>query len=309
MLSLGLKDTARQEAPGWLQTTRALGHRSVRLATRQRSSGAVHTPPAPPPCPPGWRAAAPDFIGVGAQRCGTTRWFDLIACHPQVMRPMITKELHYFDRFFAADFTAADASAYREHFPRDGDRKSGEWTPSYLCSPWIPALLAASAPEARVLVLLRDPVERYISGLVHETAIARENGAPLSELAPLQAFARGLYGAQLARLLDHFERSQLLILQFERCTREPAAELRRTFEFLGVDSAFLPELDTHPHRQPDKPTLPAATRQAYVEAYQDDVSMLTERFSEIDLALWPNFAQLAQGELKPGAPSRRLATI
>jgi hypothetical protein len=290
----GLRDARRKETPGWLRASRSLGHRSVRRVTRQRSDGGVREPPTPPACPPGWRTGPPDFVGIGGQRCGTTRWFNLIGSHPQVVRPKTTKELHYFDRFYAGGFKAAHAASYRDYFPRDGERKTGEWTPMYLCAPWIPRLLAEAAPQARLLVLLRDPVERYLSGLQHDAKVAREHGAPLSELAPLQALARGFYNAQLTHVLAHFDRSQILVLQYERCTREPLTELRRTFEFLGVEEpGFVPELDAHPHRQPNKPTLDADTRGAYVRAYRGDVAALARGFPEIDLALWPNFAHLA----------------
>src|ERR1700722_14580356 len=61
-------------------------------------NGGVDTPPAPPQAPPGWTTGPPDFVGVGFQRCGTTRWYNLVAAHPQIARPVAMKELHFFDR-------------------------------------------------------------------------------------------------------------------------------------------------------------------------------------------------------------------
>lgn len=230
---------------------------------------------------------------MGAQRCGTTRWFDLIASHPEVIPPLSTKELHYFDRFYLEQPTAAAVAGYHEHFPRDGSRKVGEWTPCYMSSPWVPSLLATAAPDVRLLVLVRDPIDRYVSGLQHDGGLAREQGQPLSQHAPLEAYLRGLYYEQIENLLAHFDRSQILLLQYERCTREPLSELRRTFEFLGLrDVAFAPRLDAHPHLQPKKPTLEAKTRAAYVRAYREDVLRLARAFPEIDLSLWRNFAHL-----------------
>jgi hypothetical protein len=247
-----------------------------------------------PPCPAGWRTGPPDFVGVGAQRSGTTRWFDLIVAHPEVAVPTATrKELHYFDRFYAEAFTPADRAAYGEYFPRPQGLITGEWSPSYLTSPWVARMLAAAAPDARILVLLRDPVERYISGLQRHHRVASASGQPLDAMAPLDAFARGLYHAPLGRLQKRFSRSQVLILQYERCTAEPGSELRRTYEFLGLDDAvFVPELDAHPNRQPDKTELHPEARTALVEAYACDVSMLVRDYPEIDLGLWPNFTQL-----------------
>jgi hypothetical protein len=277
-----------------MSASRSSARASLRRLTQRRARAGVQRPPSPPPCPPGWRTGPPDFIGVGVQRCGTTRWFELLGSHPEIIPPGTAKELHFFDRFYAGGFTAADAAEYQSYFPRDAGRKAGEWTPLYMSVPLIPSLIATAAPDARLLVLLRDPVERYVSGLEHDTRRARAHGLPLSQLAPVEAFARGLYHAQLTGLLSYFERSRVLILQYERCTREPLCEWKRTIEFLGLtDLEFVPDLDSHPNRQPSKPSLDADTRAAYVRAYRADVSSLAEAFPEVDLGLWPNFADLA----------------
>jgi hypothetical protein len=271
----------------------AMSHPEVKPATLAYRG--IREPPPPPDCPPGWRTGPPDFMGVGAQRCGTTRWFDLIVAHPEVIAPPgLRKELHFFDRFHAGGFTAPDAAAYHQYFPRPEPKLTGEWTPLYLAAFWVPEMLAQAAPQARLLVLLRDPVERYISGLQHHHRQAEFNRSPLDAAAPLDAYLRGLYGAQLEALLAHFDRSQLLVQQYERCTREPLAELRRSYEFLGLKhSGFTLDLEAHPNRQPGKRPLHPDARRALVEAYRDDVARLVDRFPEIDLTLWPNFSHLA----------------
>lgn len=267
----------------------------VASATRRRPSvdGGMDMPPPAPGCPPGWEIGPPDFIGVGVQRCGTTRWFNLIASHPEITRSVAAKELHYFDRFHSLAPTPEELLDYHKYFPRASSQKVGEWTPLYMTAPWTPRLLAAAAPDAHLLVLLRDPLERYLSGLQLDTAVAARRGAPLSRYAPLEAFVRGLYHAQLSGLLRHFERSQVLIQQYESCTRNAPAELRRTFEFIGVDADFLPDLHAHPRQQAQKPALDADTRAAYIAAYRQDVLRLAADFPEVDLSLWPNFAGLA----------------
>lgn len=256
----------------------------------------VRAPPPPPPCPEGWRTGPPDFVGVGAQRCGTTRWFDLIAAHPQVQKPPgLRKELHYFDRYHEGGFGAAEAEGYHAHFPRPPGALTGEWTPLYLTAVWVPAMLAASTSEVRLLVVLRDPVERYRSALQHHRRAADAEGRPLDALAPHDAFLRGLYGAQLKRLLTHFERAQVLVLQYERCVSDPQGELRRTWEFLGLDDPGHDlDLKAHPNRQSEKRPLHADARRGLVDAYSEDVTELVASFPEIDVGLWPNFAQLAK---------------
>lgn len=275
----------RAAAPRW----------ALKLAGRLDEGGVIFPSP-PPSCPSGWHTGPPDFVGVGVQRGGTTRWYDLIASHPEVAQPTVEKELHYFDRFYAGGWTPADMHRYHEYFPREDGSKVGEWTPMYLSAPWIPRLLAAAAPDTRLLVSLRDPVERFLSGLEHSTRIASERGAPLSRHAPLEAFMRGFYHAQLSGLLLHFDRSQVLVLQYERCAAEPLDELRRTFEFLGLrDVGFRPDVGARPNAsRNEKPKLDPDTLESCVRAYSDDVTNLLDSFPEIDVRLWPNFAHLAR---------------
>lgn len=275
--------------------TRSLGHRWVRRLTRQSHDGGVRRPAPPPACPPGWETGPPDFVGVGAQRCGTTRWFRLISSHPEVASSPTDKELHFFDRYYEGGFEEADVSAYHAYFPRPAGARTGEWTPLYGSSPWVPKLLARAAPDVRLLVLLRDPVERFLSALQHNARLSHEQGMPLNRLAPVEAFRRGFYHAELEALSPYFDPAQILVLQYERCAREPLEQLRRTFEFIGVaDSGFVPaELDANPNPQRSKPKLDAETRDSYVRAYREDVVALARAFPEIDLALWPNFAEPA----------------
>jgi hypothetical protein len=245
------------------------------------------------PRPEGWTVGPPDFVGVGVQKAGTSWWFEAICQHPKVQwvgdRP---KELHFFDRFWRVPFSHEDASAYHELFPRPAGRLIGEWTPRYMADYWTPRLLAAAAPDARLLVMLRDPVERYISGLTH--VISR--GAPLDPIIAADAFGRGLYALQLDRLTRYFDRSQILVLQYERSTVQAASELARTFDFLGLE-ALRPVPDVvrtrvNPTASP-KPTLNRDARQALVDAYWNDVHDLVRMDISLDLSLWPNFASLA----------------
>jgi hypothetical protein len=278
----------------------ALSGRANGAESAPPTVGGPGLPPALPACPEGCVTGAPDFIGVGAQRCGTTRWFDLITAHPEVAAPASRKELHFFDRFHSGGYKPGHTERYHQYFPRPAHLKAGEWTPYYMSAPWIAPLLAAAAPEARLLVALRDPLERQLSGLQLEGERQRQRGEQLTRSMALEQFVRGLYHQQIVRLLRHFDRSRILILQYERCTREPLAELRRTYEFLGLeDVEFVPSLDAHPLRQPEKPELDAPTREAYLDAYREDVGRLVQAAPEIDIGLWPNFAHLAERSAPP----------
>jgi hypothetical protein len=234
----------------------------------------------------------PDFVGVGVQRAGTGWWYELIADHPRVSRVATTrKELHFFDRFWREEFTDAEVDRYHRFFPRAPGTLAGEWTPRYMFDPWIPALVRRAAPAAKLLVLLRDPVERYQSGIAREARLAEKRGQPVEAAVWSDAFARGLYASQLRHLLEHFPREQVLVLQYERCDAEPVAELRRTYEFLGVEPAeHVPaSLRDWVGRRNPKDELPGHVRAELVRAYVDEVRALVELCPELDLGLWPNF--------------------
>jgi sulfotransferase family protein len=130
----------------------------------------------PTPCPPGWEVGPPDFVGVGAQRSGTTWWYELITAHPQVVSPGPQKELHFFTRFWNESVADADIGEYHQFFPRPAGKAVGEWSPFYMYESWTPRFLAAAAPDARILVMLRDPVDRYRSDIVHYVNAAARDG-------------------------------------------------------------------------------------------------------------------------------------
>jgi hypothetical protein len=242
----------------------------------------------------GRRPAPPDFVGVGAQRAGSSWWHRLLEDHPAVFPLGLgAKELHFFDRFWRGGYDASDGRAYADHFMRPPGMMCGEWTPRYMYDPWTPSLLRRAAPDARLLVQLRDPVERFHSGIWHAaTFVGRVDADVING-----AIARGRYGSQLQLLLKHFPREQVLVLQMERCRRDPAEMLARTFSFLGLDATV--------QLAPDKVGVPRNVRsgppiqvdpklvESLPRIYADEVRLLMDIVGDdIDPQLWPNFAHL-----------------
>jgi Sulfotransferase domain len=243
----------------------------------------------PPDIPPGWRAGPPDYVGVGTIRSGTTWWNYLIRCHPDVARPPSRqKEVHYFDQF-ADPAGYADPAAYYAYFPRPEGKQCGEWTPRYMSDARTAALLAHVAPAARLLVLLRDPVERIISTL---TYVRHKFRTEPDSFVISREFSRSLYCGQLGNLLKHFPREQLLVLQYEQCRADMGKQARRTFEFLGLDPERLRLTARHSRaRNPTKwPrfVLDQELIESSGEALRADLRALAGQFPEIDQSLWPS---------------------
>jgi hypothetical protein len=206
----------------------------------------------------------PDFIIIGAQKGGTTSLYDYVVQHPDV-RAAVGKGLHFFD-----EHHARGAAWYRSNFPvlpeRLGARPrplplTGEASPDYMSHPLVPARVAALVPRVRLIALLRDPVARAQSHYHHERSRGRE---PLSFAEALDReeerlrgelervgfdetrshalrhssyASRGVYVDQLARWLQHFPRSQLLVLRSEDLYADPEATTHQVFAFLGLPPA------------------------------------------------------------------------
>jgi Sulfotransferase domain len=232
-------------------------------------------------------------------RCGTTWWFRQIVLHPQVLfvRGTHRKEVHFFDSLAGVDVLSPDQRAqYAGYFPRqDPTDVTGEWTPRYVYEPWVAPLLAQAAPRARVLMMLRDPVDRYVSGVKRSSRwLDRRAGKVGLTLESIVAEQRGisLYAAHLGRLLESFPREQVLIIQYERCLDHYDDELERTYGFLGLDSSFRPPPRRNRPVPPAAGEAPDAEQAALAREFAADVRRLVEIAPEIDVSLWPSVRDL-----------------
>jgi hypothetical protein len=251
-----------------------------------------------PDCPPGWRTGPPDFVGVGAQKAGTTWWFKLIEAHPRVHAiPDQRPELHFFDRYLEGWPEPADIERYHRFFPRPDGYLAGEKTPNYMACHWVPRMLHEAAPGTRPIVLLRDPIARYVSGRTHDDArMTRVQGGGRDAADDVRwvsdAFAKGLYAQQLDWLRSAFSDDRILVLQYERCVRDPAGQLARTYAFLGLPLHEPPAEELVRPRnvtRRDKLDLAPQRRELLVEAYRADVARLSGMVPDLDLSLWPDF--------------------
>ena len=201
----------------------------------------------------------PDFLIIGAQKAGTTSLHAYLCEHSRIPAAA-KKEVHFFDQEFHRG-----TDWYRAHFQRyEEGTFSGESTPYYLFHPLAPERVAEVLPDCKLIVLLRDPVDRAFSHHNHECALGFEaldfEGAIEAEPQRLvgeeerltrepgyRSFAhqhhsylsRGRYAEQLERWFESFDRERLLVLSAEDLFTEPEEIVGEAQEFLGV-AAELP---------------------------------------------------------------------
>jgi hypothetical protein len=181
--------------------------------------------------------ALPDFVIIGAQKGGTSFLYYLLTRHPLV-EPAARKELHFFDQ---PELFDNGAEWYRRCFPRlsskDGQRSiTGEATPYYLFDPPVAKRMAEIVPNARLIALLRNPVDRAYSHYqmqvkrgtepkTFEAAIEQQNSSYVS---------RGIYVDQLLRWFEFFSKEQMLILKSEDFFERPIDTLKLVLTFLDL---------------------------------------------------------------------------
>jgi cytochrome P450 len=246
------------------------------------------------------RGALPNAIIIGAMKSGTTSLFDYLTQHPDVCGSR-TKELHFFDNQFAKG-----TRWYRANFAPRGEQVVLESSPYYFFHPLAAARAAALVPQAKLILLLRNPVDRAYSHfnqnkeeglepLSFEEALEAEAGrlagaeeALVSGRAATshahQTFsyaAKGVYAPQLCRWLGHFPREQMLILKAEDLFRNPQDTVDRVTDFLGIARFAVADLSGGNRRR--YPLMHPETRQR-LEALFDAPNAETEALTGIG---WP----------------------
>lgn len=215
-----------------------------------------------------WRVL-PDFVIIGAQKAGTTTLYDNLVKHPAVHSCDI-KEVHFFDSNWGKG-----ENWYRAHFATQREKTgaqarrelwiTGEGSPYYLFHPLVAGRMKQVCPQARFIVILRDPVERTYSHYQHEKRKGREPLSFQDALAdeeqrlageanriisgaadtsfPHQHYsykARGHYAEQLEEWFRHFPREQFLILESTVLNEDFSGVFRQVHKFLGVEPQELP---------------------------------------------------------------------
>lgn len=242
--------------------------------------------------------ATPDLLICGAQRCGTTSMYQALRQHPAVLRPVARKGVHYFD-----DVTYLRGMQwYRSHFPlqahlqarsrRVGERaRTFESSPYYLFHPAAPGRIAADLPGVKVLILVRDPVERAYSAYTHESArgyetetfaaaLALEDERLAGEEERLIAdpgysshahrhqgyVRRGRYIDQILRMVEALGADNVHVVDAEDFFTDPGPVWSEVTRFLGI-SLGAPTFRRHNARP--RSDMPAALRSELAERFED----------------------------------------
>jgi len=183
-----------------------------------------------------------NFLGVGAQKAGTSWIYACLYEHPEICAPV--KEIHFFSR----PRFAKGRDWYERHFRTcPADAKKGEFSTSYLYSEKAAERIATLYPHAQIIAVLRDPEDRAYSQ--YRNAIkAGEIDAQISfseyAVQTPSVYEQGLYADQLARYYAHFDSTQILVLIYEDIEKDPATFMRTIYKFLGVDTSFVPSMCT-----------------------------------------------------------------
>ncbi|GIH99091.1 sulfotransferase family protein [Planobispora takensis] len=248
----------------------------------------------------------PSFLIVGAQRSGTTSLYRALAQHPLTLKPVLRKGVHYFDMAYHRGI-----SWYRAHFPltasvsrlsrRHGRRPLAfESAPYYLFHPLAAARIAEDLPGVKLIVLVRDPVERAFSAHAHELARGFETEPSFARAVELEEerlagavrelarspraashshrhhayLARGRYAEQLSRVERLIGRDRVLVVDSGRFFSRPEAVYDRVLEFLGLPHIGDPVFERH-NARPRPAPMPSSLRRELSEHFEQSDTLLT----------------------------------
>jgi hypothetical protein len=212
----------------------------------------------------------PNFLIIGAAKAGTTSLYDYLKQHPQIYMSSVKEPKFFAVEGEVLDFrgpgdldatgpkrgVVTELNAYQELFKDVSNEIAiGEASPWYLYIPKASSRIKHYIPDAKLIAILRNPVDRAYSNFLHITRFGRE---PLTDFAEaLQAEEErirarwephwhykqmGFYYVQLKRYFDLFDRDRIKIYLYENFSANPIGIVQDVFQFLEVDATFIPDI-------------------------------------------------------------------
>lgn len=206
--------------------------------------------------------ALPNFLIVGAPKCGTTSLYHYLKQHHDVYMPEL-KEPHFFIDWKKSVKTLED---YKALFAkRQSEKAIGEASTGYLYCESAPNKIKTLVPGVKIIIMLRNPADMVFSlwrhnhrkhhdRLYFKEALNKEHlrmNDPHLHMkhgtwhANFYYFHRALYYNQVKRYIDTFGRDNVLTILFEDFRNNTLGTCRRVYEFLEVDPCFIPKIEVH----------------------------------------------------------------
>ncbi len=216
----------------------------------------------------------PNFLILGVPKAGTTALYAYLNQHPQIyMSP--NKEPHFFafegkkpdfcgagdDQAWTNTSSVVDLQAYQQLFQGVSQEKAiGEASTQYLYIPQTPERIQHYLPQAKMIAILRHPVERAYSHFIYMRQNCRETLTDFAQAleaeeqriknhwAPAWHYQQqGYYSVQLQRYFNRFHRDQIRIYLYDDWKRHPLTVFQDMLQFLDVDTRFVPDMNTRYH--------------------------------------------------------------
>ena len=186
----------------------------------------------------------PDFIIAGAMKCATSSLHFILPKHPDIFIP--DREIHYFNR---PDYSRL----YQRESPFKGSKPGqviGEDSPGYLLSEIAPKQISKLVPDAKIIIILRDPTSRTYSAYWHRVRTGRaihDFEKSLLQVTRNSLIERSLYKKQIAKFLRFIPRENIHFILFEEFIRDIPATIDRVLDFIGVplEKINFGQIDTH----------------------------------------------------------------
>jgi len=242
------------------------------------------------------------FFIIGAQRSGTTRLYHLLDKHPQIS---MAKPMRPEPKFFLQTPENIDAENYlnRYHQVRDGSIKAyGEKSTSYYEKPEVATHIKQYFPNAQIIMLLRNPIDRAISnyfftlqhGLetrtLEEVFVQKTPNPPILKhisVSPFDYLRRGHYSKYLPAYIEKFGRDKVKILIFDNFTKNPQKNLNDVFNYLKIrqEKIEIPVLSEGQNASKKEQIISQEVIDVLGVYYSNEIKQL-EELIKIDLSIW-----------------------